>query len=457
MMTQSHTGTVIGDAWVYDVAFRQAGIDTATEVDELVDRAAVPRAAAQRQVDRALRGLGVLTGTGGFATMTADLAETESIDVPEIPELTAWVQGLIPSLRCSNPLDATGVILSNLDIWDQLVTTYAARPELDALIFLSQFAPWDTRNRRFSDRFAEVSASSDKPFLLSPARRPGGGVDRGVPARLRHRDRQRAAGHPPRPAVPVEVHATAAVTPRSARRLGAPSRATRRPTLLERRGAMLTFADSMALFARAGIDVAPYEVVLPEDDPPTTSLSGPLVVKLADVAHRTEHDAVLLGVGRRGSPEAVARPPHRRASAGCRHGRRPAAARAGTARSSSGLRRLRARPRGGVRAGGRLRRGAATRERADSRRSAQDDAARDDRRVRRPRQSPTGSAADRPGTGPQLAGSLVAAGDLAAGARDWLRSLDVNPLIQTDAGFVAVDGVCFVADESSTPRATAGG
>ena len=38
VMTQSHTGTVTGDAWVYDVAFRQAGIDVALEVDELVDR-----------------------------------------------------------------------------------------------------------------------------------------------------------------------------------------------------------------------------------------------------------------------------------------------------------------------------------------------------------------------------------------------------------------------------------
>ena len=55
---------------------------------------------------------------------------------------------------------------------------------------------------------------------------------------------------------------------------------------------------------------------------------------------------------------------------------------------------------------------------------------------------------------PLLAGLLVAAGELAAGARHWLRTFDVNPLIQTDTGFVAVDGACFV--EPGTP-ATAGG
>ena len=37
-------------------------------------------------------------------------------------------------------------------------------------------------------------------------------------------------------------------------------------------------------------------MVSPELGRPTTSLTGPLVVKLADVAHRTEHDAVSIGV-----------------------------------------------------------------------------------------------------------------------------------------------------------------
>ncbi len=167
VMTQSHTGTVTGDSWVYEVAFRQAGIATAKDVDELVDRA---QFLEQLPTEKwtALHGLGVLTGTGGFATMTADLAQEESIEVPDPPDLREWVQGLIPSLATSNPLDATGVILSNLDIWEQIVTTYSSHPDLDALIFLSQFAAWDTRNRRFSDCLAETSKKSSKPFLLSP-------------------------------------------------------------------------------------------------------------------------------------------------------------------------------------------------------------------------------------------------------------------------------------------------
>ena len=127
-MTQSHTGD--GDR--RRLGLRRgvppgAASTTASEVDELVDRLQFLEQLPPEKWS-ALRGLGVLTGTGGFATMTADLAEEESIDVPEIPELTrSGCRGSSRACAASNPLDATGVILANLDIWEQIVTTYAAQ------------------------------------------------------------------------------------------------------------------------------------------------------------------------------------------------------------------------------------------------------------------------------------------------------------------------------------------
>ena len=55
-----------------------------------------------------------------------------------------------------------------------------------------------------------------------------------------------------------------------------------------------------------------------------------------------------------------------------------------------------------------------------------------------------GFRGSRPWNRSQLVDLLVSAGQLAAGGRDWIQSLDVNPLVQTDDGFVAVDCVCFV-------------
>jgi acetate---CoA ligase (ADP-forming) len=43
-----------------------------------------------------------------------------------------------------------------------------------------------------------------------------------------------------------------------------------------------------------------------------------------------------------------------------------------------------------------------------------------------------------------LAGILVAAGRLAAGGREWIASLDVNPLLYGPAGFQAVDALLLL-------------
>jgi hypothetical protein len=44
----------------------------------------------------------------------------------------------------------------------------------------------------------------------------------------------------------------------------------------------------------------------------------------------------------------------------------------------------------------------------------------------------------------QLANILTAAGQLAAAGRDWIDSIDINPMLWTAEGYCAVDGLCLV-------------
>lgn len=85
-MAASHTGSLTGDAWVYDVALRQAGIELAYDPEELVDRLSlfdqIPPARWTR-----VENLGVVTMTGGFASLSADLAAAEEINVPALSTL----------------------------------------------------------------------------------------------------------------------------------------------------------------------------------------------------------------------------------------------------------------------------------------------------------------------------------------------------------------------------------
>jgi acyl-CoA synthetase (NDP forming) len=442
VMTQSHTGTVTGDSWVYEVAFRQAGIATAKDVDELVDRV---QFLEQLPTDKwtALHGLGVLTGTGGFATMTADLAQEESIDIPDPDDLRGWVQGLIPSLATSNPLDATGVILSNLEIWEQIVTTYSSHAELDALIFLSQFADWDTRNRRFSDCLAEASKKSSKPFLLSPLAgqagqwmeeyRTGYGIAVGNGLRGTIRGLQTMAGF-------MRGREDAAI----ARPESVPDVARPAGPLVESDGEwMLPFETAMGLLASAGIEAAPFALVRADQVPAAPSFGGPFVVKLADVAHRTEHGAVLTGIAAAGVADAV----ETLRKIAARDGLpdtvvlQPQLAGHGEAfiglTGDTELGPMVAFGLGGVfvevmnRVGGRL----APLSRTDAEELV---AEFDDLGVI------DGVRGMAPWDRAALLDTLCNAGRLVAGGRGFIRSMDLNPLIVTEKGLVAVDCVCFV-------------
>jgi acetate---CoA ligase (ADP-forming) len=63
-------------------------------------------------------------------------------------------------------------------------------------------------------------------------------------------------------------------------------------------GPIVGFADAMALLSEAGIDVAPFVVIRANESIPSGAalLGDRLVVKLADVPHRTELGAVRLNV-----------------------------------------------------------------------------------------------------------------------------------------------------------------
>ena len=94
--------------------------------------------------------------------------------------------------------------------------------------------------------------------------------------------------------------------PRPAAGLPRPAAGLPRPTagLI---GDMVPFSDTMRLLDSAGIPVARYALVPPEAAPGSVDVpfAGPYVVKLADVAHRTEHGAVRLNVEGASLPEAV--------------------------------------------------------------------------------------------------------------------------------------------------------
>jgi acyl-CoA synthetase (NDP forming) len=439
-MAASHTGTLTTDAWVYDVAFRQAGIQPAHDIDDLIDRVQFLEQLS-REHWSPVTGLAVLTMTGGFAQLSSDLAEEEHVDVPEATGLRAWLAEAVPGGTVPNPLDATGFAGSREGMWAEIVDKYAGADDFDILLYTSQHAEWDTRAEPFVETFVAGGRRRNIPMIVGPlAGNPGSWLDSFRSADVAIGNGLRGcfrglhtmgAFMRTRPDARVPDPASVPPVPRPADWIDADA------------GRMLTFSATMELLSAAGISVAPYQLVEDGRDWEGPVFGGPYVVKLADVAHRTDHGAVQVTVSDREVAAAIAR---LRALA-ADHGLPPLVAIQpmlsghGEAfigiQGSSELGPLVVFGIGGVfvealrEVRGRL----APLTEQDAGDLLDEFAATG---------MIDGFRGGQPWDRPALVAALVSAGRLGAGGRAWIESIDINPLIITPGGPVAVDGLCLL-------------
>src|SRR5262249_34906374 len=85
-IARSHTGALVKDAWVYEVALRQAGVQFASDIDDLMDRVLLfDHYPPERWVTG--RGTAVITSSGGGAGLLSDMASEEGVEVPPLERL----------------------------------------------------------------------------------------------------------------------------------------------------------------------------------------------------------------------------------------------------------------------------------------------------------------------------------------------------------------------------------
>ena len=297
---QSHTGAIADEGWVYDLAFREHGVIDAADVDDLLDRAQL-FAQLPRERHRPIRSIGVIAASGGVAALAADIADASGAPVPPLDEIAEWVRERVPG-DTVNPLDLTGFVFSRADLMQEVFAKYASVVDLLVLGWWAGDGDADWSGRML-EPLALAAADVDTPVVVSPVEATSIGAwvtswrDRGVMFGRGIESVFHAAdaldrfvagplvtlasagddqGDEPAPGAAPELIATAA-------------------------GPMVPFAEAMALLTRAGIPVAPWEAVAP--DAPAADLArvasrvgSRLVVKLANVPHRTELDAVRVDV-----------------------------------------------------------------------------------------------------------------------------------------------------------------
>lgn len=439
-LAASHTGAMTGDAWVYDVAFAQAGIAVARDPEELVDRLSIIPQIEPARWSRVEK-LGVITMTGGFASLSFDIACEEGLDLPALDSMAAWVRENLPGTTVPNPLDRTGLSRAP---WPEIVELYSRSDELDALLFIHPLADEDdyAASHTLVKDFIAAAEAVAKPCVVANCAGPLGDFAEAYVAK----SPAVASGHGLRSS--LRGLATLGHFVRHRRDgMGTPAEVAPKPRPTDAviplpEGPMLPFADAMRLLSDAGIPVAPFQLVEPAAEVSVPEFDGPYVVKLADVGHRTEHGTVRINVT---GPDLTAAVGDMRTIA-ARDGLSPLVAIQQMVdvegelllgiQSSTELGPMVVLGFGGVlvealnRIGGRM----APLDRSTARELIDEFA---DVKIMH------GFRARAPWDLDALVDIIVAAGTIAAAGRDWIDSFDVNPLIYGKHGFMAVDALCL--------------
>ena len=261
----------------------------------------------------------MMASSGGVAGVAADIGVEEGVHLPDLVDLEEWVRERVPGDGSLNPLDLTGFVMRDRALLHEMFSGYAAASGVDALVLVLVGG----RGRRGVEPHAARAVRRGRRRGPDPAHRHPGrdnGGRRPGPARYATRASPSAAGcAPPIRALRALDDVARAPAPRLVT-LQAPASSAPPPLIDSPVGPIVGFADAMDLLAACGVAVAPYVVIDPGShtdqavDAAIEALGDRLVVKLADVPHRTELGAVRVGVAPGDVADAVAdmrqSPPH---------------------------------------------------------------------------------------------------------------------------------------------------
>ncbi len=308
-MAASHTGHLTGSDRVIDGVFRQYGVVRVDGLDELTElSAAFCRTVAPRRGRAAQRRVCVYSISGGTGAHMADLCADAGLTLPELTAKTRKeLRSYIPDyLRVSNPVDSGGPP-SGDERGRKILDAIVADPNIDAVIVPITGA-LASMSDRFTQDLVDVARTTTKPVFVvwgsplfedsySKVLAPGG-----VPVFRTFRNCVRAAGAWFEYWETQERWTSPFAKPVTRKAAGAAQVAA----LLEgvKPGGALSEFDSKAVLAAYGIPVTrdvlcDSAAAAVRAAKTITAASGqPVVMKIAspDIAHKSDLGLVRLGI-----------------------------------------------------------------------------------------------------------------------------------------------------------------
>lgn len=291
-VARAHTGSIVGDDKVFDAVCERLGIVRVRSAEELITTAALLAATGPLKAP----GFLFISTSGGACTIVADGAEAAGVPLPAFSEETkAKLRAVLPGYASTfNPLDITGALMTEPDLFEKVIPIAAASPEI-GLVAVNIIVPTQEGQGFVAGHppLARALAALDKPTVIAST----------ISKTLNQHARDELGRHD----LPHVVNGLDQMLGAIGRLGWWSGQAGERPALPSvagpDRGAGTVVTGERELLDRlaaAGVPVIPGEIATSRADAEriAAAADGPLVLKIAskDIEHKTELGGVRLNV-----------------------------------------------------------------------------------------------------------------------------------------------------------------
>jgi acyl-CoA synthetase (NDP forming) len=287
---QSHTGALANEDRVVDAFFEHHGIWRAPDMRGLVEATELylkgwkPRG----------RRLVAISNSGAVCVMTADAATAVGMPMAKLaPDTDKKLKGILPSFATTtNPIDLTAALLSNSNLFGDILPVIAEDPAADAFVIGVPVAGPGYDVEAFARDTAAFGRQTGKPLVVAATQ----------PSVAGQFATQGTSVFPTEVEAVTALHQFLAHRELMARTLARRAMRGKPDALLAtpEKTVMLNEADSLALLAARGIKVVSHRLCRSRAEAIAAfeAIGGPVVVKgcSADIAHKSELGLVKLGV-----------------------------------------------------------------------------------------------------------------------------------------------------------------
>lgn len=290
----SHTAAIMADPVIYDAAFGSSGIIVAEDIDDLMTKARAVEDLPPHNWPP-VHSASVVAVSGGAAGLASDVFERAAVPLPSLSGAQDALGAVMQTPAVLNPLDISGWVYADDVAIRKVLDVVLSDPAVDVLVFAFALSEHEEGfARRVLDVVRAAAGSSPPPIMATSIEncRLGAWTDaltgitviRGLRYAAQLVQAMRRYSHP-------EPWSGAAAEGRIA---VPPAGSSDRP------GVSLADFDAMAKIIRdLAIPVAPYTILSAEPDTRIPCDFGDrLVVKLANVVHRDRVGAIRQNVNR---------------------------------------------------------------------------------------------------------------------------------------------------------------